>query len=91
MELIEVNFTIINSEQDVAKMLQEEFKMIKDLEVLGEVSEDAMDNYAIKLAEYLDRKELLIRSVQAKAETVKKHRAMNEAITREIEGFLGHS
>lgn len=72
-------------------MLQEEFKMIQDLEALGEVSEDAMDNYAIKLAEYLDRKELLIRSVQAKVETVKKHRAMNEAITQEMDGLLGQS
>ena len=66
-------------------MLQEEFIMIQDVEGLSKVSDDAMDNYAIKLAEYLDRKELLIRSVQSKFETVKRHRAMNEAISREME------
>jgi hypothetical protein len=69
----------------MAQMLQEEFMMIQDMEGLGEVCDNTMDNYAIKLAEYLDRKELLIRSVQAKFEMVKKHRAMNDAITREVE------
>jgi hypothetical protein len=69
----------------MAQMLQEEFMMIQDIEGLGEVSDDTMDMYAIKLAEYLDRKELLIRSVQAKFEMVKKHRAMNEAINRVME------
>jgi uncharacterized protein YeeX (DUF496 family) len=71
--------------QDMAQMLQEEFIMIQDIEGSGEVSDDTMDNYAIKLAEYLDRKELLIRSVQARFEMVKKHRALNEAIAREME------
>jgi hypothetical protein len=71
----------------MAQMLQEEFRMIQEMEALGDSSDDAMDNYAIKLAEYLDRKELLIRSVQAKFETVKKHRAMNQAITREMAVF----
>jgi hypothetical protein len=69
----------------MAQMLQDEFMMIQDVEELGDVSEETMDNYAIKLAEYLDRKELLIRSVQAKFEVVKKHRVVNEAITRETE------
>jgi hypothetical protein len=72
----------------MAQMLQEEFIMIQDIEGSGDVSDDTMDNYAIKLVEYLDRKELLVRTVQAKFEMVKKHRALNEAITREMDASV---
>ncbi|KAG7369138.1 diatom spindle kinesin 1 [Nitzschia inconspicua] len=74
--------------QDMAEMLQEEFKMIQDMEAMAQASDDAMDNYAIKLAEYLDRKELLIRSVQAKFDIVKHHREMNQSFTRDMEAFV---
>ncbi len=52
-------------------MLQEEFRMVQAVSDAGNISDEDMDDYAIKLAEFLDRKEYLIRRVQSKFELVK--------------------
>ena len=46
-------------------MLTQEGKLLQKIQS-GGLPEDDMDNYAIQLAEFLDRKELLIHRLQAK-------------------------
>ena len=46
-------------------MLTQEGKLLQRVQA-GGLSEDEMDNYAIQLAEYLDRKEALIHKLQSK-------------------------
>lgn len=56
--------------QEHAEMLTEEGKLLQ--KVQGGVSEEELDEYAIQLAEYLDRKEILISKLQYKLEDFQK-------------------
>jgi hypothetical protein len=61
----------------MAEMLHDEFRMIQAIEAADNISGDDMDSYAIKLAEYLDRKDILIRNVRSKFDELrKKQKAM---------------
>jgi hypothetical protein len=63
--------------QNMAEMLHDEFRMIQAIEAADNISGDDMDSYAIKLAEYLDRKDILIRNVRSKFDELrKKQKAM---------------
>lgn len=61
-------------------MLQEEFVMIQDMETNASITDDEMDKYAIKLAEYLDRKQKLIENVQSKFNLVRMQRDINSTL-----------
>lgn len=56
--------------QEHAEMLTDEGKLLQ--KVQGSVSEEELDEYAIQLAEYLDRKEILISKLQYKLEDFQK-------------------
>ncbi|KAL3911812.1 MAG: hypothetical protein SGILL_007136 [Bacillariaceae sp.] len=58
--------------QDMAKMLQEEFTMIQEMGGAGpDVPATLMDEYAIKLAHYLERKQSMIDKVQSRMKEYK--------------------
>jgi hypothetical protein len=50
----------------------------------GGMSENEMDNYAIQLAEYLDRKEVLIYKLQSKLVEFKKQLAREQQLTQRV-------
>ena len=54
-------------------MLRLEDSLLQTIEQVDNPTDDDMDNYAIQLAEFLDRKEALILSLQAKLDEYKMH------------------
>jgi len=52
-------------------MLRLEDALLQTIEQLDDPTDDEMDNYAIQLAEFLDRKEELIVSLQTKLDEYK--------------------
>lgn len=67
--LFELEESLLNQHmsniQENAEMLTQEGKLLQTVQA-GGLSEDEMDEYAIQLAEYLDRKEVLIYKLQSK-------------------------
>ena len=54
-------------------MLRQEDGLLQTIEQVNDPTDDEMDNYAIQLAEFLDRKEALILSLQSKLDEYKMH------------------
>ena len=54
-------------------MLRHEDGLLQTIEQVDNPTDDEMDNYAIQLAEFLDRKEALLFSLQAKLDEYKMH------------------
>ena len=52
-------------------MLRHEDGLLQAIEQVDNPTDDEMDNYAIQLAEFLDRKEALIKSLQSKLDGYK--------------------
>ena len=59
--------------QENAEMLRHEDGLLQIIEHADGPSDDEMDNYAIQLAEFLDRKEKLILSLQSKLDEYTMH------------------
>ena len=67
------SLVFINVRQENADMLRLEDGLLQTIEQVDNPTDDDMDNYAIQLAEFLDRKEALILSLQAKLDEYKMH------------------
>ncbi len=68
--------------QEHAEMLTEEGKLLQHVQ--GGVTEEEMDEYAIQLAEYLDRKEILISKLQYKLEDFQKELRKEQQMARRV-------
>lgn len=68
--------------QEHAEMLTEEGKLLQ--KVQGGVSEEELDEYAIQLAEYLDRKEILISKLQYKLEDFQKQLLKEQQMAQRV-------
>lgn len=70
-------------------MLRHEDSLLQTIEQLKDPTDDDMDNYAIQLAEFLDRKEELILSLQSKLDEYKLYSDREKQLAEEM-GNLGH-
>ena len=57
--------------QENAEMLRHEDGLLQTIEKVDDPTDDEMDTYAIQLAEFLDRKEELVLSLQSKLDEYK--------------------
>jgi hypothetical protein len=64
-------------------MLTQEGKLLQTVQA-GGLSEDEMDEYAIQLAEYLDRKEALIYKLQSKLVEFKKQLVKEQQLAQRV-------
>ena len=67
--------------QENAEMLTHEGKLLQSVQG---ASEDEMDEYAIQLAEYLDRKEILIYKLQQKLGEFKSQLAKEQEMAQRV-------
>jgi len=85
--LFELEESLLNQHmsniQENAEMLTQEGKLLHEVQS-GGMSEDEMDDYAIQLAEYLDRKEVLIYKLQSKLVEFKKQLAKEQQLTQRV-------
>jgi len=65
-------------------MLRQEDALLQTIEQVSEPTDDEMDNYAIQLADFLDRKEALIMSLQTKLDDYKTHSAREQQLAVEM-------
>lgn len=67
-------------------MLTQEGKLLQSVQQAGGGTTDdgAMDEYAIQLAEYLDRKEVLIYKLQSKLIEFQKQLAKEQVLSRRV-------
>jgi hypothetical protein len=64
-------------------MLTQEGKLLQTVQA-GGLSEDEMDDYAIQLAEYLDRKEVLIFKLQSKLVEFQKQLVKEQQLAQRV-------
>jgi hypothetical protein len=64
-------------------MLGKEGKMLRNVQK-EDATEEEMDNYAIQLAEYLDRKESLIWTLQSKLDEFQNHLSREAEIAQKV-------
>jgi hypothetical protein len=69
--------------QEHAEMLTQEGKLLQTVQANG-LSEEDMDNYAIQLADYLDRKEVLIYKLQSKLVEFQKQLAKEQRLAQRV-------
>jgi kinesin family protein 2/24 len=69
--------------QENAEMLTQEGKLLQTVQA-GGLSEDEMDDYAIQLAEYLDRKEVLIYKLQSKLVEFQKQLVKEQQLAQRV-------
>jgi len=65
-------------------MLRREDNLLQSIEQVDDPTDDEMDNYAIQLAEFLDRKEELIMSLQSKLDEYKMYSAREQELAEEM-------
>lgn len=68
--------------QENAEMLRQEDGLLQTIEQVDDPTDDEMDNYAIQLAEFLDRKEALILNLQSKLDEYKMHAISGHQLAR---------
>ena len=64
-------------------MLTQEGQLLQSVQA-GGMTDEGMDEYAIQLAEYLDRKEVLIYKLQAKLVEFQKQLAKEQVLSRRV-------
>ena len=74
----------ITNIKENAEMLRQEDNLLQTIEQVDEPTDDEMDNYAIQLAEFLDRKEELIMSLQSKLDEYKMYSAREQQLAEEM-------
>nr|Q39493.1 RecName: Full=Diatom spindle kinesin-1 [Cylindrotheca fusiformis]AAB05681.1 diatom spindle kinesin 1 [Cylindrotheca fusiformis] len=67
-----------------AEMLTQEGKLLQSVQA-GGLSEDEMHNYAIQLAEFLDKKESLIYKLQSKLDEFQEQLAREQELARQVQ------
>ena len=65
-------------------MLRHEDSLLQTIEQIDNPTDDETDNYAIQLAEFLDRKEELIFSLQSKLEEYRMFAAREKQLAGEM-------
>lgn len=65
-------------------MLRHEDGLLQTIEQSDDPTDDEMDNYAIQLAEFLDRKEELVLSLQSKLDEYKMHSSNQHQLAAEM-------
>ena len=65
-------------------MLRQEDALLQKIEQVSAPTDDEMDNYAIQLADFLDRKEALIMSLQTKLDDYKIYSAREQQLAEEM-------
>ena len=68
-------------------MLRHEDSLLQGIEQIDDPTDDEMDNYAIQLAEFLDRKEELILSLQSKLDEYKMYSARERELAEEMQNL----
>lgn len=71
--------------QEHAEMLTEEGKLLQHVQ--AGVSEEELDEYAIQLAEYLDRKEILISKLQYKLDDFQKQLRKEQQMAKRVQSL----
>jgi kinesin family protein 2/24 len=69
--------------QENAEMLTQEGKLLQTLQN-GNYSTEEVDKYAIKLAEFLDRKESLIWTLQSKLDEFQNYLAREQELAQKV-------
>jgi hypothetical protein len=65
-------------------MLRLEDGLLQTIEQVGDPTDDEMDNYAIQLAEFLDRKEELVLSLQSKLDEYKMYSMSERQLSEDL-------
>jgi len=65
-------------------MLRLEDGLLQTIEQVEDPTDDEMDNYAIQLAEFLDRKEELILSLQSKLDEYKMYSMSERQLSEDL-------
>ena len=71
-------------------MLRQEDSLLQKIEHVKDPTDDEMDDYAIQLAEFLDRKEALIMSLQKKLDDYKIYSAREQELAEGMSKLASH-
>eukprot|EP00536_Pseudo-nitzschia_multiseries_P012536 jgi/Psemu1/244639/estExt_Genewise1.C_4850004 len=77
----------ISNIKENAEMLRLEDSLLQTVEQVDDTTDDEMDNYAIQLAEFLDRKEELLLSLQSKLDKYKMYSAREQQLAEEMQAL----